>query len=59
MHTDRHEHIGQGKIGIEGKRSIINNSRLRDLPMIMQTPIDSRRENNDNLQVVQKIRERD
>ena len=56
MHIDRHEHIGQGKIGIEGIRSIINNSHLRGLPMIIQTPIDSLRNDSDNLEVVLQLR---
>ncbi|MGI0033957.1 MAG: TIM barrel protein [Nitrososphaeraceae archaeon] len=55
-HVDRHEHIGLGKIGIQGLRTIINNKSLRDLPMVMQTPIDSTRNNSKNLEVVLKLR---
>ncbi len=35
---DRHEHIGQGHIGLEGFRSIVNDKRLKDIPMILETP---------------------
>ncbi len=36
--VDRHEHIGQGEIGMEGFRLILNDSRLINLPMILETP---------------------
>ncbi len=36
--VDRHWHIGQGKIGREGFRAIVNHPRLRDIPFIMETP---------------------
>ncbi len=55
-HLDRHEHICLGKIGIEGFKSILNMNRLRDLPVIMETPDDSVRDNSKNLQVVLKLR---
>ena len=35
---DIHEHIGLGKIGVEGLKTIINHKSLRDLPMVMQIP---------------------
>lgn len=35
---DRHEHIGKGKIGREGFRWIVNDARLRRLPMVLETP---------------------
>lgn len=55
-YIDRHEHIGLGRIGVEGLASIINNKSLRDLPFIMQTPIDSIRDDSKNLEVVSKLR---
>jgi len=55
-HLDRHEHIGLGKIGIEGFKSILNMNRLRNLPVIMETPVDSVRDNSKNLEVVLKLR---
>ena len=36
--VDRHEHIGEGKIGIEGFRNILNDKRLSKIPMIIETP---------------------
>jgi deoxyribonuclease IV len=36
--VDRHEHIGKGCIGIGGFRMLLRDSRLRDIPMILETP---------------------
>ena len=47
-HIDRHEHIGLGKIGEEGFKAILN-SKLGSLPIIMETPIDERRSDVENL----------
>jgi deoxyribonuclease-4 len=35
---DRHEHIGQGKMGLEPFRMLLNDERFRDLPMVLETP---------------------
>ena len=37
-HVDRHEHIGKGKIGLEGFRLLMNDPRFADHPMILETP---------------------
>jgi deoxyribonuclease-4 len=37
-HLDRHQHIGQGLIGIQGFGYLINNPRLNQLPGILETP---------------------
>jgi deoxyribonuclease IV len=34
---DRHEHIGQGFIGLEGFRQFVNDSRLADVPGLLET----------------------
>ena len=36
--VDRHEHIGQGCLGLEPFRRIINDRRFRSLPMLLETP---------------------
>ncbi len=38
---DRHEKIGKGNIGIEAFTDIINNSFLKNLPFILETPHES------------------
>ncbi|MDX1390129.1 MAG: TIM barrel protein, partial [Acidobacteriota bacterium] len=35
---DRHEHIGRGEVGLEAFRLILNDSRFRSLPMVLETP---------------------
>ena len=35
--VDRHEHIGQGYLGLEPFRRILNDRRFRDLPMLLET----------------------
>ena len=49
---DRHEHIGLGKIGKAGFAALLQHESLRELPMIMETPVDKERSDTDNLQVV-------
>lgn len=41
-HLDRHEHIGLGKIGEKGFRELFHNPYIRELPLILETPVDSR-----------------
>jgi deoxyribonuclease-4 len=36
--VDRHAHIGQGKIGLEGFRNIVNDARFRNHPACLETP---------------------
>jgi deoxyribonuclease IV len=52
---DRHEHIGLGKIGMRGFRDLLTYEEVRNIPIIMETPLDKRRQNHDNLQVVLKL----
>lgn len=37
-HKDRHQKIGEGSIGIEGIKNIINHPKLCDLPFFLETP---------------------
>ena len=36
--VDRHAHIGQGCVGLEGFRAIVNDPRFDGLPMLLETP---------------------
>jgi deoxyribonuclease-4 len=36
--VDRHEHIGKGCLGLEPFRRVLNDSRFRGLPMLLETP---------------------
>jgi len=36
--VDRHEHIGQGLVGLDAFRRLVNDPRFRGLPMLLETP---------------------
>lgn len=52
--VDHHDHIGMGKIGEDGFRNILA-SRLAKKPMIMETPIDERRSDTENMAKVKEL----
>ncbi len=39
-HKDRHEKIGEGFLGIETFKNIVNNPRIKGIPLILETPND-------------------
>lgn len=55
---DRHVNIGQGKIGIEGFRRIINHPKLKHLPFILETPgFGSEEEDKKELELLKSLDE--
>lgn len=53
---DRHEHIGKGEIGLEAFRNIVNDSKLKKVPMILETPKgDDLKEDIENLKVLRSL----
>jgi deoxyribonuclease-4 len=52
---DRHWHIGKGRIGLEGFRSLINHPLLRHLPGIMETPRKDTVEDLRNMKVIRSL----
>jgi deoxyribonuclease-4 len=52
---DRHEHIGLGAIGETGFKTILGFEKIRALPLILETPIDSRRDDLENLLVAREM----
>lgn len=36
--VDRHDHIGKGEIGLDGFSNIMNDKRLKDVALILETP---------------------
>jgi deoxyribonuclease-4 len=54
-HLDRHEHIGLGQIGEEGIRAVLTHQSLVRLPMILETPVDARRDDLGNLEVARRL----
>lgn len=56
---DRHEHIGKGHIGIEAFRNIVNDKRLKEIPMILETPKEEELEEDiENLKLLRSLVEK-
>ncbi len=54
--VDRHEHIGQGEIGIEGFRNLLNDPHFVEHPMTLETPKGKDlQEDRDNLHTLRKL----
>ncbi len=49
---DRHQHIGQGEIGLEGFHVMARDPFLRQLPWILETPADSMEADRKNLETL-------
>jgi deoxyribonuclease-4 len=52
---DRHEHLGLGQIGEEGLQAVLTHPVCRDLPMILETPEDPRRNDLGNLDLARRL----
>ena len=52
---DRHWHIGEGYIGLEGFRHLVNHPSLRHLPGIMETPRKDTVEDLKNMEVIRSL----
>ncbi len=62
--VDRHEHIGQGSIGLDGFRPFVRDPAFRTVPKILETPKDGLAENGQdwdvvNFEALQRLMERD
>ena len=55
-HLDRHEHIGQGMIGLESFRHMANHPALRGLPAIVELPYENRdKDSLDDLSLLRSL----
>ncbi len=54
-HVDRHEHIGQGYIGEDGFRRILNHPKLRGKAFILETPVDEPGDELRNMEMLKKL----
>jgi len=55
-HVDRHEHIGQGTLGLEPFRMLLNDSRFKAVPKILETPKGDNDEMDEvNLQILRGL----
>jgi len=56
---DRHWHIGEGYIGLEGFRNLVNHPLLNHLPGIMETPRKDTVEDLKNMKVIRSLVEQE
>ena len=54
-HHDRHDHIGEGHIGMAGMKRIINYPGFKNIPMILETPKSTQDSDKKNLTLVRKL----
>ena len=54
-HKDRHEKIGQGKIGLDALMRVVNHPKLKDLPFYLETPCDLQGY-RDEIALIKKLR---
>ncbi len=52
---DRHWHIGEGKIGLDGFKILLNHPAFKDIPKIMETPKDTEEDDPRNMKVVKSL----
>ena len=53
---DRHEHIGKGTLGLEPFRFLLNDPRLKHIPMVLETPKDKNlTEDKENLKILYSL----
>ena len=55
---DRHENIGQGKIGERGFRLILNHAGLREKAFILETPVDEEGDDLRNVEALKRLARR-
>lgn len=52
---DAHTHIGEGTIGLAGFRALVNDRRLRALPVILETPLKRPDDDERNLATIRRL----
>jgi deoxyribonuclease IV len=57
-HVDRHWHIGEGKVGLDGFKALLNHPAFKDVPKIMETPKDTEEDDPRNMKVVRQLMKR-
>ncbi|QCS41578.1 deoxyribonuclease IV [Natrinema versiforme] len=56
-HKDEHAHVGEGYIGEDGMKAIVNHPDLRDLPFALETPTEDGRGFAWNIEKVRELRD--
>ncbi len=53
--VDRHWHVGEGKIGRDGFRFLLNHPKFKDVPKIMETPKETEEDDPRNMKTVRSL----
>jgi deoxyribonuclease-4 len=53
--VDRHWHIGEGRIGLDGFKVLLNHPAFKDIPKIMETPKETEDDDPRNMKVVKSL----
>ncbi len=56
---DRHAHIGEGSIGLEGFKRIINHKLLKNLPYILETPRENENDDLKNINIIRSLKSKE
>jgi len=56
--VDRHWHIGEGNIGLDGFKLLLNHSAFKDVPKVMETPKKTEEDDPKNMQIVRSLIEK-
>ena len=54
-HLDRHANIGEGNIGVEGFRGILNHPKLKTKAFILETPVDEPGDDQKNVDALKSL----
>jgi len=54
---DEHAHVGEGEIGVEGMRALINHPDVRDVPFVLETPTEDGKSFAWNVERARELRE--
>ena len=52
---DRHYHIGLGNIGEKGMQTVVRMAKKKDIPTILETPIDDTRDDFENVKIAKEM----
>ena len=53
--VDRHWHIGEGKVGLNGFKALLNHPAFKEVPKIMETPKDTEEDDPRNMRTVRSL----
>ncbi len=54
-HKDRHAHLGDGEIGLDGFKALVREPRLKSVNLVLETPKDNKR--IDDIKTLKRLRE--